>query len=376
MTNFLQQLINGVVLGSNYALIALGYTMVYGVLRLINFAHGDVYMLGAFMGYYIARFFQDLVRKAGEAAAPSAIGYFVIHFLQGKTAEELSVPGALLVMISSMLICGFIGIIIERFAYRPGRGGAKYTLAFWLALLCMVIGHYMGQMQGAWIGALSGVIAGLLIEKFWIKKTRMASRLGLLIIAIGVSLLLENGGQLVFGADPKFFPQIIPSKQLNVGALSLNNQQIIVLVVAVVLMLLLNVIVHYTKVGKAMRAASFNIDAAKLMGINTDRIIAITFAIGSALAAAGGMLVSLNYPKIDPLMGILTGLKAFVAAVLGGIGNITGAMLGGLIIGLAEVMVVGYGQSTYRDAIAFSILIVILLLRPAGLMGKGLVEKV
>ena len=376
MTNFLQQLINGVVLGSNYALIALGYTMVYGVLRLINFAHGDVYMLGAFMGYYIARFLQDLVRKAGEAAVPSAIGYFVIHFLQGKTAEELSVPGALLVMISSMLICGFIGIIIERFAYRPGRGGAKYTLAFWLALLCMVIGHYMGQMQGAWIGALCGVIAGLLIEKFWIKKTRMASRLGLLIIAIGVSLLLENGGQLVFGADPKFFPQIIPSKQLNVGALSLNNQQIIVLVVAVVLMLLLNVIVHYTKVGKAMRAASFNIDAAKLMGINTDRIIAITFAIGSALAAAGGMLVSLNYPKIDPLMGILTGLKAFVAAVLGGIGNITGAMLGGLIIGLAEVMVVGYGQSTYRDAIAFSILIVILLLRPAGLMGKGLVEKV
>jgi branched-chain amino acid transport system permease protein len=141
-------------------------------------------------------------------------------------------------------------------------------------------------------------------------------------------------------------------------------------------MILLNATVNYTKTGKAMRAAAFNLDAAKLMGINTDRIIAATFALGSALAAAAGILVSLNYPKIDPLMGIMPGLKAFVAAVLGGIGNIPGAMLGGFIIGIAEVMVVGYLESTYRDAIAFSILILILLLKPAGIMGKGLVEKV
>ena len=187
---------------------------------------------------------------------------------------------------------------------------------------------------------------------------------------------LENSGQQVFGADPKFFPQIIPPKVLNVAGLSLDSQNLTVLGVAIVLMVLLNVIVNYTKTGRAMRAVSFNLDAARLMGINTDRIIAFTFGLGSALAGAGGILVSLMYPKIDPLMGILPGLKAFVAAVLGGIGNITGAMFGGLIIGLAEVMAVGYGQSTYRDAIAFVILVLILLIKPTGIMGKGMVEKV
>jgi branched-chain amino acid transport system permease protein len=353
MISFLQQLINGISLGSIYALVALGYTMVYGVLRLINFAHGDVYMFGAFIGYYLA------------------------GLLSARTASQGSLLYALGIMLASMLISAGLGTLIERFAYRPGRGATHFTLAFWLGLLGAVIGHFIQPaFLGVSIGAVIGVICGLILERFTRRSVRTASRLGLLIIAIGVSLLLENGGQLVFGADPKFFPQIIPSRQLNVGPLSLTNQQVIVLVVAVALMLLLNAIVHYTRIGKAMRAVSFNIDAAKLMGINTDRIIAFTFALGSALAAAGGMLVSLNYPKIDPLMGIMTGLKAFVAAVLGGIGNITGAMLGGMIIGLAEVMVVGYGQSTYRDAIAFSILIIILLFKPTGLMGKGMVEKV
>ena len=159
---------------------------------------------------------------------------------------------------------------------------------------------------------------------------------------------------------------------LDVGALKIDSQKLIVLGVSIVLMVLLNLIVNYTKTGKAMRAVSFNLDAAKLMGINTDRIIAFTFALGSALAAAGGILVSLLYPKIDPLMGVMPGLKAFVAAVLGGIGNITGAMIGGLILGMAEVMAVGYGQSTYRDAIAFVILVLILLLKPTGIMGKGI----
>jgi branched-chain amino acid transport system permease protein len=353
MINFLQQLINGISLGSIYALVALGYTMVYGVLRLINFAHGDVYMFGAFMGYYLAR------------------------FLSARTSSEGSLLYALMIMFASMVISAGLGILIERFAYRPARGETRFTLAFWLGLLGAVIGHYASPSAvGVGLGTLIGIVVGIALERFGVRTARSASRLGLLIIAIGVSLLLENGGQLVFGADPKFFPQIIPSEQLNVGALSLTNQQVIVLAVAIGLMVLLNLIVSYTKTGKAMRAVSFNLDAAKLMGINTDKIIAFTFALGSALAAAGGILVSLNYPKIDPLMGIMTGLKAFVAAVLGGIGNITGAMLGGMIIGLAEVMVVGYGQSTYRDAIAFSILIIILLFKPTGLMGKGMVEKV
>jgi branched-chain amino acid transport system permease protein len=351
MINFLQQILNGIYLGSMYALIALGYTMVYGVLRLINFAHGDVYMFGAFMGYYLARW--------------------------NTGSQQNSLPHALLIMIGSMILSAMLGILIERFAYRPGRERARFTLAFWLGILGGVIGHFILPVLWALgAGALVGIALGLLLERYSIRKVRRASRLALLILAIGVSFLLENAGQLVFGADPKFFPQIIPANQLNFAGLSINNQQVTVFVVAIALMFLLTAIINYTKTGKAMRAVSFNIDAAKLMGINTDRIIAITFALGSALAAAGGILVSLNYPKIDPLMGILPGLKAFVAAVLGGIGNVPGAMLGGFIIGIAEVMTVGYLQSTYRDAIAFSILILILLLKPAGILGKGLVEKV
>jgi branched-chain amino acid transport system permease protein len=299
MESFLQQLINGISLGSIYALVALGYTMVYGVLRLINFAHGDVYMLGAYFGYYLSR------------------------LLQGKTPSHLLDAAA--VMLLSMIGCALVGIVMERLAYRP---------------------------------------------------VRKASRLTLLIIAIGVSLLLENAGQLLFGADPKFFPQLIPESHIRMGGLMLTNQQVIVLITAVALMILLNLFIYRTRTGKAMRAVSFNLDAAKLMGINTDGIIALTFALGSALAAAGGILVSINIPGIDPLMGVMTGLKAFVAAVLGGIGNIFGAVLGGLILGLAEVMVAGYGSSTYRDAIAFLILIVILLFKPSGLLGKGQVEKV
>ena len=226
------------------------------------------------------------------------------------------------------------------------------------------------------LGAAAGIILGAVLEKIGVRPVRQESRLALLIIAIGVSLFLENGGQQVFGADPKFFPEIIHTTLLDVGPLKIDSQKLIVLLVSVLLMVLLNVIVHYTKTGKAMRAVSFNLDTAKLMGINTDRIIAFTFGLGSALAAAGGILVSLLYPKIDPLMGVMPGLKAFVAAVLGGIGNITGAMLGGLILGLAEVMAVGYGQSTYRDAIAFVILVLILLVKPTGIMGKGSSEKI
>ncbi len=350
---FLQQLINGISQGSAYALIALGYTMVYGVLRLINFAHSDVYMFGAFMGYYIAN-----------------SSTFQAHM-------GTSLFSAMVVMLLSMTLSAGLGIVIERFAYRPGRTKTRFALAFWLGVLGAAFGDLLGHsLAGVIGGAAVGIAVGVIGEWAGFRPVQQESRLGLLIIAIGVSLFLENGGQLVFGADPKFFPEIIESTPLNIGRLNLDSQKLIVLCVSIVLMVLLNIVVNYTKTGRAMRAVSFNLDAAKLMGVNTDRIIAATFAIGSALAAAGGILVSLLYPKIEPLMGVNPGLKAFVAAVLGGIGNIPGAMVGGLVLGLAEVMAVWLGSSTYRDAIAFVVLILILLFRPEGIMGKGMVEKV
>jgi branched-chain amino acid transport system permease protein len=299
MDTFLQQLINGVSLGAIYALIALGYTMVYGVLRLINFAHGDVYMLGAFAGYFLAT-------ALNLDANPSVLW-------------------AIVVTIGAMVICAGIGVLIERLAYRPVR-------------------HH--------------------------------SRLAALITAMGVSLLLEYGGQVVFGATPRFFPQMIRSETYAIGGLQITNQSLLIIVVAVVVMFGLEFIVHKTRIGKAMRATSYNLPVAKLMGINTDFVIAFTFALGSALAAAGGVMVALAIPRIDPLMGLMTGLKAFVAAVLGGIGNIPGAMLGGLIIGLMETWLSATAYSTYRDAVAFAVLILILLLRPAGIMGTAVTEKV
>jgi branched-chain amino acid transport system permease protein len=298
MTTFLQQIVNGLSLGSIYALIALGYTMVYGVLRLINFAHGDVYMVGAYVGYYLSR------------------------RLQGR---EPSFASALLVMLGAMFACAVLGLVIERLAYRP---------------------------------------------------VRSASRLTLLITAIGVSLFIENGGQLVFGPDPKFFPSLAPHFDFLVAGVHLTSEQLTVIGVSFLLMVLLRFFIQKTRTGKAMRAVSFSLDTAKLMGISTDWIIAVTFALGSALAAAGGVLIGMQIPKIDPLMGILYGLKAFVAAVLGGIGNVPGAVLGGLLIGTSEVMVVGYLSSTYRDAIAFGILILVLLLRPQGILGRVQKEKV
>ena len=299
METFLQQLINGLSLGAIYALIALGYTMVYGVLRLINFAHGDVYMLGAFAGYYLANAL-DL------DANPSLFGAIVVTF-------------------GAMAACAAIGVLIERFAYRPVRGHSRLTA---------------------------------------------------LITAIGVSLLLEYGGQVVFGATPRFFPQMIRSQVYSVGGVQISNQNLLIIVVAIVMMFGLEFIVHRTKIGTAMRATSFNLSVAKLMGINTNFVIAFTFALGSALAAVGGVMVALAIPRIDPLMGLMTGLKAFVAAVLGGIGNIPGAMLGGVLIGLMETWLSATSYSTYRDAMAFAVLILILLVKPAGILGSTAVEKV
>jgi branched-chain amino acid transport system permease protein len=217
---------------------------------------------------------------------------------------------------------------------------------------------------------------GVLIERLAYRPVRQHSRLTALITAIGVSLLLEYGGQMVFGATPRFFPQMIRSQTYSAGAVQITNQSLLIIVVAITVMLGLQLIVHRTTIGKAMRATSFNLAVAKLMGINTDFVIAFTFALGSALAAAGGVLVALSIPRIDPLMGLMTGLKAFVAAVLGGIGSIPGAMIGGVLIGLMETWISATSFSTYRDAVAFAILILILLFKPAGILGNATPDKV
>jgi branched-chain amino acid transport system permease protein len=296
MTEFFQQLINGLSVGSMYALIAIGYTLVYGVLRFINFAHSDVFMVGSFAGFYI-----------------------------GKNFTQISFGGGMVAMLGAMMICAVLGILIERFAYRPLRGRSKLTV---------------------------------------------------LITAIGVSLLLENAGQLIFGANPKPYPETFPSRAFVAGELVISSKDIIVLGVTIALLALLQFIVLKTKIGTAMRAVAFNPQAASLMGININVVISFTFGLGSALAAAGGVLWGYKFPKIDPLMGVAPGLTAFVAAVLGGIGNIPGAALGALLIGIIETFVKGSRWSTWTEAIAFVLLILILFFRPAGLLGKLQPEKV
>lgn len=304
MDTFVQQMINGLTIGSIYALIALGYTMVYGILRLINFAHGDIYMVGAYAGFVLATQVFN---------------------------SEPSIFNFIFVLFGSMIIAGLIGMAIERFAYRPVR---KY------------------------------------------------SRMTTLITAIGMSLFIEYLFVFIFTGTPRSFPTLLENQIITLfGNATISTSQILIFAVSIALMVMLQYIIFYTKIGKAMRAVSFNLNSAKLMGINTNFVIAFTFALGSALAAAGGVLVAQYNPKIEPLMGLITGLKAFVAAVLGGIGNIPGAVLGGLLIGAAETLVVGYGgyigiPSTYRDAVAFAILILVLLIRPSGLLGSDLPEKV
>lgn len=300
MIEFLQHIINGLSLGSIYALIALGYTMVFGILQLINFAHGDIYMLGAFTGYYTSR----LLYPSGGSSFWSLI----------------------IVMLVSMAVCAIVGFVIERVAYRP------------------------------------------------LRKSR---RINALITAVGVSMFLEFSGQLMFGSDPKFFPQLYtPSVDWSIGQLKINPLQIVVLLIAITLMAVLQFVIFRTRFGRAMRAVSYNHELAGLMGIPVDRVISYTFMLGSALAGAAGVLVGLIYPKIEPLMGVMPGLKCFVAAVLGGVGNVVGAVVGALFLGLSEEFLVGYWLSTYRDALAFAILILILLVRPMGLFPVQTTEKV
>ncbi len=305
MTDFLQHIVQGLSLGSAYALIALGYTMVYGILQFINFAHSDVFMLGAFFSMYLSRF----------------LGV-------GSGAQGASLPVLLLILLGAMAACALVGLLIERIAYRPLRNSPRLTV---------------------------------------------------LITAIGVSLFLENVCQLpvVFGASPQSFPTLVVEKPVfQSGNLVVTNIQLGGFLLALSLMAVLQRIVFHTRAGMAMRAISMNREVASLMGIHTDRIIAFTFILGSALAGAAGLIIGQTYGSIRPDMGILWGLKAFVAAVIGGIGSIPGAMAGGLLLGLSEEMVAGYLTSSMRDAIAFGLLILILLFRPAGLFGSARVEKV
>lgn len=293
---FLQQLINGLSLGSIYALIALGYTMVYGIVKLINFAHGDVMMVGAYAGYFVL------------------------------IAMGTTIPGMTVAFIAAMVVCGFLSIAIERFAYKPLRN---------------------------------------------------APRLNSLITAIAVELILQNTMRVLpfVGPDPRQYPTMA-TKNFSLGPLSISNIQLIVIIFSAVLMIVLNYIVNKTKTGKAMQAVSFDLQASSLMGISVDKTIAFTFAIGSVLAGAGGVLYATAYPQIDPLMGYMPGLKAFIAAVLGGIGSIPGAMLGGIILGIAETLTKGFLSSQYADAISFSILIIILLVKPTGIFGEKVSTKV
>lgn len=294
MDQLVQQLVNGISLGSIYALIALGYTMVYGIINLINFAHGDVYMIGAYVGFALTTFLH--------------LSFF---------------PALIL----SMVICSLLGVVIEKVAYKPIRN-----------------------------------------------STRIAA----LITAISVSLFLEYGMMYFVKPETRTFPNVLPNTQINLfnGNLILDIRNIYIILITFTLMVILQYIIYRTKVGKSMRAVSMDRDAAQLMGIDINKTISYTFALGSALAGAAGVLVGAYYNSINPLMGVTPGLKAFVAAVIGGIGIIPGAVFGGLFLGMTETMVSAFGGSLYKDAVSFAILIVVLLIKPNGLLGKDVKEKV
>jgi branched-chain amino acid transport system permease protein len=304
---FFAQLVAGLTTGSLYALLALGYTMVYGILKLLNFAHGDVYMIGAY------------------------IGYFVLTALGGSTSPSVPLAVLFFLMFSaSMVGCGLLGVVIERFAYRP---------------------------------------------------LRFAPRIAPLISALGVSFFLQQTAVLMFGAIPKQYNTYALHQgklftTVGVGNFRIEYAQIFVVVSALLLMVALTLFVRLTKVGKAMRATSFDLEAASMMGINVDRVIAVTFLIGSALAGAAGVMTGIVFQNIQPYMGFGAGLKAFTAAVVGGIGNLTGAMLGGMVIGVAEALTVGYLSSAFQDLIVLSVLIIFMLFRPSGILGSPVLQKV
>lgn len=289
---FITQVLNGLQLGSIYALVALGYTMVYGIILLLNFAHGDIIMVGAYISWLV-------MSKLG---------------LNPAIAVVLSIAG-----------CMLLGVLIDKVAYAPLRD---------------------------------------------------APRLSILITAIGVSYFLENGSQLLFGADAKVVPAYTSVSNIQVGDLTLSFSAIVTVVVTAVATVVLTFLVQKTKLGKAMRAVSEDMGAARLMGINVNTTISFTFAVGSALAGIGAVLYCMAYMQASPTMGIMLGTKAFVAAVLGGIGSIPGAVIGGLLVGFAEVFVSAIGLSVWQDAVVFLLLIVVLIVKPTGLLGRPMTEKV
>ncbi len=294
MAIFIQQIVNGLQLGLVYALIALGYTMVYGIIKLINFAHGDVFMVGAFVGFF------------------------------GYTVTKLPWPVALVI---AMVTCAAIGVLNERLVYRPLRYAAKISA---------------------------------------------------LISAIGASFFLEYFCSLNFIFGPNYISVTLPLKVITwiIDGVRITNVQVIILVTVVVFLTLLQLLIFRTKLGAAMRTVSFDHDAARLMGVDVDKTISFTFAVGSGLAGIGGVLFGFAYPEIWTFLGVMTGLKAFIAAVLGGIGLIPGAVLGALIMGQVEIMTAAYVSSQARDAVAFAILIIVLLIRPSGILGRNEPEKI
>lgn len=292
---FLQQIVNGMNTGSIYALVAIGYTMVYGIIKLINFAHGEIMMFGAYFAFLFA------------VAIPVNLPFLVI-------------------VIVSMALAAIMGVLVEKLAY---------------------------------------------------KRLRKAPRISALITAIGMSLFLQNLALKIFGASPKVMPALVSKEPISMLGINISRMTLTTIVMSIVIMVLLTVFVKFTKPGKAMRAVSQDKEAAVLMGINVNRIISLTFAIGSALGALGGLFYSIAFTQVAPTMGVMPGLKAFVAAVFGGIGNIFGAMIGGYVIGFVEVFAKGstfFNQ--WADAIVFAILILVLLFKPSGLLGKNTKEKV
>jgi len=305
MAFFFQELVNGITTGALYSLVALGFSMVYGVLKLLNFAHGDLYMIGAY------------------------VGFFVIQWFGGPSALTIPVPLLLLVMfVLAAGLVGGLGVAIERFAYRPLRD---------------------------------------------------APRIAPLITAIGISFFLENAALLLFGAQFRVYNTaefISLSSGIQIGSVTIDSVQILVLVLGLVLMVGLRELVNRTKLGKRMRAVAADREAAEMMGINVNFTISATFFLGSALAGVAGVMGGLLFNQVTPTIGFIVGLKAFTAAVVGGIGSIPGAMLGGLLIGVAESMITGYVSSTYTNLFVFALLIVVMLVRPSGLLGRAQLQKV
>ena len=427
----IQQLLNGLTVGGIYALIALGYTMVYGIIKLINFAHGDIFMIGAFAGFFAITLITELF-----------IGTLVASSI-GAVVSEYKL---IIAIVSSIIFCGLLGLFVERVAYRPLREGSPKTiigsalgLAFIIfvavfgkgefqmdtALLFLVILGMLSILSFAYIRYAGNNIKSLSKENinqkiilysvlyiiafiilaylawyfdmttmvfvsfafvllvYWLVVSRVKStnaggnsRINALISAIGMSMILSNMVMLLRGTSDQPYRMGFFTGTINIGSFSVSSLQIFIIVFSFILMGILFYIIHKTKFGLSMRAVSHNLNAARLMGINPDKVIAMTFVIGSALAGVAGVLVGTYYQSVSPNIGMMYGLKAFVAAVLGGIGSIPGAVVGGIVLGIAEVVGIAFLSSSYKDAIAFGILILILIIKPTGIFGKTMKEKV